>query len=172
MWQDCTVGVLWAWGAEDPREGKLPLIKWNQNEENGTDDVCSMHRRFTKCLKFMVNKPRWNGHFGKPSDQWDDNIKTYLRQLVKLCGCDSSSWGHKWPMCYCKEVVRLYVPQKGLGNNHHSQVHTLQLLYPIRIEFLWNSAGMGVSFSLVSVSTTTVSVIDTLPHGWVLWKSL
>jgi len=69
------------------------------------------------------------------------------------------------PTCYCKEVVRFFVSQKGLGNNNHYQVHTLQLLYPIRIQFLWNSVGMDVSFSLVSVSTTTISVIDTLPHG-------
>ena len=44
-----------------------------------------------KCLKFMVSKPRWHGHFGKPSDQWDDGFKIYLRQMVKLCGSDSSS---------------------------------------------------------------------------------
>ena len=91
MWQDRTVGVLQAWGAEDPREGKLPLIKSNQIKENGTDNECSMRGRYTKCLKFMVSKPSWNGHFGKPSDQWDDDFKIYLRQTVRLCGPDSSS---------------------------------------------------------------------------------
>jgi len=39
----------------------------------------------------MVSKPRWNRHFGKPSDQRDDDFKLYLRQMVKLCGPDSSS---------------------------------------------------------------------------------
>jgi len=95
VWQDHTVGMLQAWGAEDPREEKLPLIKSNRIKENGTDDECSMRGRYTKCLKFVVSKPSWNGHFGKPSDQWDDGFEIYLRQTVRLCGPDSSSWGHR-----------------------------------------------------------------------------